>query len=99
MMKAMSGLFTNNQQSIDTTLEQVELSIAGIIEWVDTLESGLPPTDQDKLLDDTREDDNDEKECDRTTSGRGSLTRISLSDSWWSENTINTHKYNTIYCS
>jgi hypothetical protein len=32
MMKAMSGLFTNNQQSIDTTLEQVELSIAGIIE-------------------------------------------------------------------
>jgi hypothetical protein len=37
--------------------------------------------------------------CDRTASGRGSSTRISLSDSQWSENTINTHKYNTIYCS
>jgi hypothetical protein len=35
--------------------------------------------------------------CNRTTSGRGSLTRISLSDSRWNENTINTHKYNTIY--
>jgi hypothetical protein len=34
--------------------------------------------------------------CDRTTSGKDSLTRISLSDSRWSENTINTHKYNTI---
>jgi hypothetical protein len=33
--------------------------------------------------------------CDRTTSMRGSSTRISLSDSRWSENTINTHKYNT----
>jgi hypothetical protein len=37
--------------------------------------------------------------CDRTTSGRGPSTRISLSDSRWSENTINTHKYNTIYWS
>jgi hypothetical protein len=37
--------------------------------------------------------------CDRTTSGRGSSTSISLSDSRRSENTINTHKYNTIYCS
>jgi hypothetical protein len=37
--------------------------------------------------------------CNRTTSGRGSSSRISLSDSRWSENTINTHKYNTIYCS
>jgi hypothetical protein len=36
---------------------------------------------------------------DRTTWGRGSSTRISLSDSWWGENTINTHKYNTIYWS
>jgi hypothetical protein len=35
----------------------------------------------------------------RTTSGRVSSTRISLSDSRWSENTINTHKYNTKYCS
>jgi hypothetical protein len=32
--------------------------------------------------------------CDRTTSGRGSSTRISLSNSWRSENIINTHKYN-----
>jgi hypothetical protein len=32
---------------------------------------------------------------DKTTSGRSSSTRISLSDSRWSENTINTHKYNT----
>jgi hypothetical protein len=32
---------------------------------------------------------------DRTPSGRGSSTKISLSDSRWSENTINTHKYNT----
>jgi hypothetical protein len=35
--------------------------------------------------------------CDRTTSGRGFSTRISLSDSQWNENTINTHKYTTIY--
>jgi hypothetical protein len=38
-------------------------------------------------------------QCDRTTSGRGSSTKISLSNSRWSENTINTHKYNTIYWS
>jgi hypothetical protein len=38
-------------------------------------------------------------ECGRTTSGRGSSTRISLSDSRWSENTINTYKYTTIYWS
>jgi hypothetical protein len=37
--------------------------------------------------------------CDRTTSGRGSSIRIRLSDSRWSENTLNTHKYNTIYWS
>jgi hypothetical protein len=36
-------------------------------------------------------------ECDRTTSGRGSSTRISLNDSRQSENIINTFKYNTIY--
>jgi hypothetical protein len=35
--------------------------------------------------------------CDRTISGSGSSSRISLSDSKWSENTINTHKYNNIY--
>jgi hypothetical protein len=37
--------------------------------------------------------------CDRTSSGRGSLTRINLGDSRWSDNIINTHKYNTIYWS
>jgi hypothetical protein len=36
---------------------------------------------------------------DRTTSERCSSIRISLSDSRWSENTINTHKYNIKYCS
>jgi hypothetical protein len=30
---------------------------------------------------------------------KGSVARINLSDSRWSENTINTHKYNTIYWS
>jgi hypothetical protein len=35
--------------------------------------------------------------CDRTTSGRSSSTRISLSNSQRGENTINTHEYNTIY--
>jgi hypothetical protein len=29
--------------------------------------------------------------------GEGFVTRTNLSDSWWSENTINTYKYNTIY--
>jgi hypothetical protein len=36
---------------------------------------------------------------DRTTSVRGSSTKISLNNSRWSENTINTHKYKTIYWS
>jgi hypothetical protein len=31
--------------------------------------------------------------------GKGFIARINLSDSRWSENTINTHKYNTIYWS
>jgi hypothetical protein len=35
--------------------------------------------------------------CDRTSSGRGLLTRINLGDSRRSDNIINTHKYNTIY--
>jgi hypothetical protein len=48
MMKAMTELFTKNQQSIDTTLEWVECSITGIIDWVDALETGLPLIDQDK---------------------------------------------------
>jgi hypothetical protein len=30
---------------------------------------------------------------------KGFIARINLSDSWWSENTINTHKYSTIYWS
>jgi hypothetical protein len=32
MMKAMTKIFTKNQQSIDTTLEQVKCFIAGIID-------------------------------------------------------------------
>jgi hypothetical protein len=62
MMKAMTKLFTKNQQSTDTTLEQMECSIAGIIDRVDALEMGLPPTDQAKLPDETREDYVNEEE-------------------------------------
>jgi hypothetical protein len=62
MMKAMTELFTKNQQSTDTTLERVERSIAGIIDRVEALETGLAATDQDNLPDDTREDDHAEKE-------------------------------------
>jgi hypothetical protein len=31
--------------------------------------------------------------------GKGFIGKINLSDSWWSENTINTYKYNSIYWS
>jgi hypothetical protein len=64
MMKAMTKLFMKNQQSTDTTLKRVERSMAGIIDRVDTLETGLPQIDQDKLPDDTHEghhDHNDEE--------------------------------------
>jgi hypothetical protein len=60
MMKAMTELFMKNQHLTDTTLEQVERSIAGIIDRVDALETGLPPNDQTKLPDETREDDYDD---------------------------------------
>jgi hypothetical protein len=46
MIKALTELFTKNQQSTDTTLEWVECSMAGIIDCVDTLEIGLPQIDQ-----------------------------------------------------
>jgi hypothetical protein len=62
MMKALTELFTKNQQSTDTTLERVQCSMAGIIDRVDALETELPQTDQDKLPDDTREDDHDDEE-------------------------------------
>jgi hypothetical protein len=62
MIKALTELFTKNQQSIDTTLERVERSMAGIIDRVDTLEIRLPQIDQDKLSDDTHEDDHDDVE-------------------------------------
>jgi hypothetical protein len=62
MMKAMTELFMKNQQSTNTTIEQVERSIAGIIDRVDALETGLPLTDQDKLPDETHEDNYDEEE-------------------------------------
>jgi hypothetical protein len=55
-------LFTKNRQSTNTTLERVECSIAGIIDRVDTLETRLPPMDQDKLSDNTHEDDHGEEE-------------------------------------
>jgi hypothetical protein len=62
-MKAMTEIFTKNQQSIDT-LERVECSIAGIIDQVDALETGLPLMDQDKVPDETLEDNYDEEEVD-----------------------------------
>jgi hypothetical protein len=62
MINAQIELFTKNQQSTDTTLEQVERSMAGIIDGVDALETGLPQTDQGKFLDDTHEDDHDHEE-------------------------------------
>jgi hypothetical protein len=62
-MKAMTELFMKNQQSTDTTLERVVRSIATVIDRVDALETRLPPVDQEKLDEETREDDyNDEKE-------------------------------------
>jgi hypothetical protein len=64
MMKAMTELFMKNQQSTGMTLEQVERSIAGVIDQVDALETGLPPTDQAKLPDETRDDDYEEDEED-----------------------------------
>jgi hypothetical protein len=62
MIKVLTELFTKNQQSSDTTLEQVEHSMAGIIDHIDALEIGLPRIDQDKLPYDTREDDHDHNE-------------------------------------
>jgi hypothetical protein len=63
MMKAMTELFTKNQQSTDTTLKCMKHSIAAVIDRVDALETGLPLADQAKLDDETREDDyNDENE-------------------------------------
>jgi hypothetical protein len=53
MMKAMTELFTKNQQSTDTTLEWVERSIAGSIDRVEALETGVPARNQDKFPDDT----------------------------------------------
>jgi hypothetical protein len=62
MIKALIELFTKNQQSTDITLERVEYSMTRIIDHVDTLEIGSPQIDQDKLPDDTREDDHDDAE-------------------------------------
>jgi hypothetical protein len=62
MIKALTELFTKNQESTDTTLERVERSMVGIIDRVDALEIGLPQIDQDKLPDDTCEDDHDNAE-------------------------------------
>jgi hypothetical protein len=62
MMKAMTKLFTKNQQSTDMILERVERSIASIIDRVEDLKTGVLATDQDKLLDDTHEDDQDDED-------------------------------------
>jgi hypothetical protein len=62
MIKVLTELFTKNQQSTDTTLERVEHSMVGIIDRVDALEIGLQQIDQDKLLDDSREDNHDDAE-------------------------------------
>jgi hypothetical protein len=62
MIKALTQLFTKNQQATDITLEWVKCSMAGIIDLVDALEIGLPQIDQYKLLDDTHEDDHNEEE-------------------------------------
>jgi hypothetical protein len=62
MMKTMTELFTKNQQSTDMTLERVECSITGIIDRVEALEIGVPAIDQDKLSDNTHEDDQDEED-------------------------------------
>jgi hypothetical protein len=60
VIKALTELFTKNQQSTDTTLERVERSMAGIIDHANASEIGLPQIDQDKLPDDTHEDDHDD---------------------------------------
>jgi hypothetical protein len=62
MMKVMTELFTKILQSTDMILDQVECSIAGIIDRVEALEIGVPTMDQDKLRDDTCEDDHDEED-------------------------------------
>jgi hypothetical protein len=62
MMKAMTDLFTKNQQSTDMTLEQMECFIAGMIDRVEVLETGALATDHDKLPNDTREDDYNEED-------------------------------------
>jgi hypothetical protein len=62
MMKVMTELFTKILQSTDMILDQVECSIAGIIDRVEAMEIGVPTMDQDKLRDDTCEDDHDEED-------------------------------------
>jgi hypothetical protein len=62
MIKALTELFTKSQRSTNTTPEWVECSMAGIIDCVDALKTGLPQTDRDKLPDDTHEDDHDHDE-------------------------------------
>jgi hypothetical protein len=64
MMKPMTELFTKNQQSTDTTVEQVERSIAGITDRVDTLETVVPPTDHDKLPNEPHDNANKEEEVE-----------------------------------
>jgi hypothetical protein len=61
MIKVMTKLFMKNQKSTDTTLERVECSIDGIIDWVDALETNLPPPDNAKDVGEIPEDYNEEE--------------------------------------
>jgi hypothetical protein len=69
MMKAMTKLFTKNQQSTDMTLEWVEHSNARIIDRVEALETGVPIMDQDKFPDNTHEGDYDDHEEEEVEDG------------------------------
>jgi hypothetical protein len=48
--------------STNPTPERVECSTAGIIDRVEALETEVPAMDQDKLLNDTHENDHDEED-------------------------------------
>jgi hypothetical protein len=62
MIKSMTELFTKNQQSTETSLEQVERSIAGVLDRFDILETRLPPVDQAKHAKESHEEDYDNEE-------------------------------------
>jgi hypothetical protein len=69
MMKAMTKLFTKNQQSSDMTLEWVEHSIARIIDRGEALLTRVPTMDQDKFPDNTHEGNYDEVDEEEVEDG------------------------------